>query len=76
MDGRMTDRKSNGREADMDMTSISQHALALYRAHGDSAEAEAARHRKICEARGDTAEAEDWGAIRQAIRQLRGPNAS
>ena len=60
----------------MDMTSISQHALALYRAHGDRAEAEAARNRKLCEARGDTEEAEQWQAIRGAIRTLRGPHES
>ncbi|WP_370295925.1 hypothetical protein [Poseidonocella sp. HB161398] len=58
------------------MNSISQHALALYKAHGDRAEAEAARHRKLCEQRGRTAEAEDWRAIRKAIRTLRGPNES
>ncbi|WP_172326701.1 hypothetical protein [Mangrovicoccus sp. HB161399] len=60
----------------MDMTTISQHAHALYRAHGDRAEAEAQHQFREAEARGDSAEAEDWKAIRKTIRMLRGPNES
>ncbi|WP_108258571.1 hypothetical protein [Mangrovicoccus ximenensis] len=60
----------------MDMNQISQHAHALYRAHGDRAEAEAAQKSKLCESRGDMEEAEEWNAIRGAIRMLRGPNES
>jgi len=51
-----------------------QYARALYSAHGDRAEAEAAQKMRECEAAGNTQEAQDWQAVRQTIRQIRGPN--
>ncbi|WP_409197309.1 hypothetical protein [Jannaschia sp. W003] len=48
------------------------YAHALYHAHGDVAEAEAAQKaRRFAEA-GRANEAEDWRAVRIAIRQMRG----
>ncbi|MEM9780153.1 MAG: hypothetical protein AAF813_09540 [Pseudomonadota bacterium] len=47
-----------------------QHAHALYRAHGDQAEVEAAQKEK---AASTPAEAEDWRSIRFKIKELRGP---
>ncbi|WP_233491845.1 hypothetical protein [Nioella nitratireducens] len=52
-----------------------QYAHALYRAHGDDAEAEAAQKVLAAEGAGDKDEAEKWRAIRGHIRELRGPNA-
>ena len=57
----------------MNAEQISQLAHALYRAHGDKAEAEAAAKARDA---GATEEAEDWQAVRAAIRQLRGANES
>jgi hypothetical protein len=56
----------------MQTSEIIQHAHALYRAHGDKAEAEAAQKAKAAE---DPATAEAWQKIRMKIRELRGPNA-
>lgn len=52
----------------------SQHAHALYRAHGDKAEAEVAQRERIATDAGKLAEAEDWRKIRASIRQIRGAN--
>lgn len=57
----------------MDTMQISQHAHALYRAHGDSAEAEAARKSRESAARGDREGADLWRAIRASVRRIRGP---
>ena len=55
----------------MQTADIIQHAHALYRAHGDKAEAEAAQRAVSA----DTAtEKEVWTKIRAQIRRLRGPN--
>ncbi|WP_157598810.1 hypothetical protein [Tateyamaria omphalii] len=51
-----------------------QHARALYRAHGDKAEAHAAQHARAAAQAGNQTEAEDWQRIRATIRQLRGAN--
>ncbi|MEL6466366.1 MAG: hypothetical protein AAFQ58_15485 [Pseudomonadota bacterium] len=51
-----------------------QHARALYRAHGDKAEAHAAQHARAASDAGNHTEAEDWHKIRATIRQLRGAN--
>ncbi|KIC49749.1 hypothetical protein [Tateyamaria sp. ANG-S1] len=51
-----------------------QHARALYRAHGDKAEAHAAQNARAASDAGNSAEAEDWRKIRATIRQLRGAN--
>ncbi len=53
---------------------ISQHAHALYRAHGDKAEAEAAQRERAADAAGKRQEARDWRKIRESIRQIRGAN--
>ncbi|MDJ0640388.1 MAG: hypothetical protein QNJ20_16305 [Paracoccaceae bacterium] len=60
----------------MKISKITEYARALYDAHGDKAELEAARKAKECEDAGDTAEAETWRAVRRAIAEIRGPHAS
>ncbi len=60
----------------MESTKIIEQAHALYTAHGDKAEAEAAQKAKKCEEAGDMAEATNWRKIRKAINQMRGPHAS
>lgn len=57
----------------MTIQDIIQHAHALYRAHGDKAEAEAAQRARTAK---DPAEAEDWRRIRFRIQELRGPRAT
>lgn len=54
----------------MNTQDIIQHAHALYRAHGDRAEAEAAQRAKTAS---DADEAETWRKIRMKIKELRGP---
>ncbi len=58
----------------MDALKTAEYARALYTAHGDKAEAEAAQKMRECEAAGNASEAQDWEAVRRAIRQIRGPN--
>lgn len=53
-----------------------QYARALYEAHGDKAEAEAAAKMNEAEAAGRADEASDWHDVRTAVRALRGANAS
>ncbi len=60
----------------MESTKIIEQAHALYTAHGDKAEAEAAQKAIKCEEAGETAEAANWRKIRKAINQMRGPHAS
>ncbi|WP_299660873.1 hypothetical protein [uncultured Ruegeria sp.] len=60
----------------MDPLKTAQYARALYTAHGDRAEAEAAQKMRECKAAGNQQEAQDWQAVRGAIRQIRGPNQS
>ena len=60
----------------MEMTKIAEYARALYDAHGDKAEAEAARKAKQFEEAGDTEQAETWRSVRAAIAQLRGAHES
>lgn len=60
----------------MNTMQITQHANALYRVHGDRAEAEAAQMVRQCQTEGKQEQAENWQAIRQAVRAKRGPNAS
>jgi hypothetical protein len=54
----------------MEVSRVTEYARALYEAHGDKAEAEAAKKAKQCE----EGEAADWKAIRAAIREIRGAN--
>ncbi len=58
----------------MDALKTAQYARALYTAHGDRAEAEAAKKMRDSEAAGNRQEAQNWQAVRQTIRQIRGPN--
>ena len=60
----------------MKMQEIAQHAHALYRAHGDRAEAEAAQKASAEAAVGNSGQAEDWEKIRRQIKELRGPRAT
>ncbi|KAE9630467.1 hypothetical protein FEE96_07745 [Parasedimentitalea maritima] len=60
----------------MNAIQTAEFARALYSAHGDKAEAEAAHKMQECEAAGNSDKVQDWKAIRQAIRALRGPNQS
>lgn len=60
----------------MDAMNAARYAHALYDAHGDRAEAEAALRERDCAARGQPQEASDWQDVRRAIRALRGPNES
>lgn len=60
----------------MDALQTAEYARALFAAHGDKAEAEAARKMRECQAAGEQQQAEDWQAVRQSIRQIRGPNQS
>jgi hypothetical protein len=57
----------------MDILKVTEHAQALYNAHGDKAEFEAARRQMESEASGDDYEAKNWMSIRAAVRQLREP---
>ncbi len=59
----------------MKMQEIVQHAHALYEAHGDKAEAEAAQKASSEAAAGHAEEAEKWEKIRAHIQELRGPRA-
>ncbi|EEX10582.1 conserved hypothetical protein [Ruegeria lacuscaerulensis ITI-1157] len=58
----------------MDALKTAQYARALYSAHGDKAEAEAAQKAREYEAAGNVEEAQNWQAVRASIRQMRGPN--
>ncbi len=58
----------------MEISKVTEYARALYEAHGDKAEAEAAMKAKQHEEAGEEGEAADWNAIRAAIRGIRGAN--
>ncbi len=58
----------------MDAIKSAEYARALYTAHGDKAEWEAAQKMRACEEAGKADEAADWKMVRQAIRAMRGPN--
>jgi len=60
----------------MGTSDLIQYAHALYTAHGDKAEAEAAQKATQAEAANDTAEADKWRLIRSHIKELRGPKAT
>ncbi|MCB1356720.1 MAG: hypothetical protein KDK53_09570 [Maritimibacter sp.] len=53
---------------------VAGYARALYEAHGDRAEAEAAQKMTAAEADGKPDEVEQWRAVREAVRALRGAN--
>ncbi|MEL6618503.1 MAG: hypothetical protein AAFP16_06485 [Pseudomonadota bacterium] len=58
----------------MQTMAISQHAHALYRAHGNKAEAEAAQRERAAQEAGKATEARNWRKIRASIRHIRGAN--
>lgn len=60
----------------MEQSKVMEHATALYRAHGDKAEAEAAQKALEHEKAGEKKTAADWRAVRAAIKTLRGANQS
>jgi hypothetical protein len=60
----------------MEHKDLVQYARSLYDAHGDKAEAEAAKKAAAARSAGDIAEAEKWDKIRTQIRELRGARQS
>ena len=60
----------------MEATKIAVYANALYAAHGDKAEAEAAQRASQAMSEQKLIEAKVWRAVRASIRRLRGPNQS
>lgn len=56
----------------MQTSTVSQYAHALYAAHGDRAELEAAQKAKAANDNGAREEAERWNNIRLHIKELRG----
>lgn len=60
----------------METSKVAEYAHALYQAHGNKAEAEAARRAKEHEENGEADEAAQWRAVRAAIRELRGAHES
>ena len=56
----------------MRTSEITEYARALYAAHGDKAEAEAAQKARNYDAARDVANAKTWRAIRRAIKEYRG----
>lgn len=60
----------------MGTSDLIQYAHALFNAHGDKAEAEAAQKVQAAEDAGDAAEAEKWRLIRGHIKELRGPKST
>ncbi len=53
---------------------VADYARALYDAHGDKAEAEAAQKMAAAEEAGKEDEVAQWRAVREAVRALRGAN--
>lgn len=60
----------------MEFEKVTQYAHALFAAHGNMAEAEAAQKVKECEESGDADQAESWRAVRAVIREMRGARQS
>lgn len=58
----------------MEMAKVTEYARALFEAHGDKAEAEAAQKAATHEAAGEEAEAKTWRAVEAAVRQMRSPH--
>jgi hypothetical protein len=60
----------------MDEIKIAEFAASLLDAHGDAAEAEAAKKTRVFEESGETQLADDWRKIKAVIASRRGPRAS
>ena len=58
----------------MEAIKVAEYAQALYAAHGDRAEAEAAHRANAALDAQKMDEAQNWKAVRASIRRLRGPN--
>lgn len=58
----------------MEVIKTAEIAHALYRAHGDKAEVEAARRERRFKDAGNDDEAAHWRAIRVSVRRMRGAN--
>jgi hypothetical protein len=57
----------------MQAVEIQAHARKMLEPHGAQAIVEATRKAKSCEEAGDSAGAEDWRRIENALRRMRGP---
>lgn len=60
----------------MDRTKLTEYAQELLRAHGDQAEAEAAKKAARCSEDGNTDQAAMWNSVRSVIAEMRGPRAT
>lgn len=60
----------------MEIIKTAEIAHALYRAHGDRAELEAAQRERHFKDAGNNDEAASWRAIRASVRRMRGANQS
>jgi hypothetical protein len=60
----------------MDATKIHELARRLYKAHGTSAVAEAARKAVNCEKEQDQEQAQIWRRIEAALIEMKGPHFS
>lgn len=60
----------------MQTKELIQYAHALYEAHGDKAEAEAAQKSAAAKAEGKAEDAAKWDKIRAHIKELRGPKST
>jgi hypothetical protein len=74
--GRTTSGKPDHSEDAMEISNVAEYARALFEAHGDKAEAEAAQKAKKHEDAGEAQEAANWREIRAAIREIRGAHES
>lgn len=60
----------------MEMVKVTEYARALLDAHGDKAEAEAAKRAAASKQAGQLEEAEQWHQVRKAIHELRSGHVS
>ena len=69
-------RARRGEVIEMPPRQVTVHRFVQLHREGDRAEYEAAQKAKDYAAKGDSETAEQWRQVREAIRVLRGPNAS
>ncbi|ARE39970.1 hypothetical protein RGUI_1829 [Rhodovulum sp. P5] len=58
----------------METAKVMEYARALYEAHGDKAEAEAAQKAVALEDEGEVAQADTWRKVQAAIKEMRAPH--
>ncbi|MBK1634255.1 hypothetical protein [Rhodovulum adriaticum] len=58
----------------MEPSKVMDYARALFEAHGDKAEAEAAQKAATLEAQGEAAQADTWRKVQAAIKEMRAPH--